>query len=70
VALTTMNDDTTAPRLALTVGPLLYYWPRETLLHFYAEVAESAADSVVLGEVVCARRRAAHARAAPRGWRH
>jgi len=52
-----MNDERdTAPRLALSVGPLLYYWPRETLLHFYAEVAESAADTVVLGEVVCARR--------------
>jgi collagenase-like PrtC family protease len=55
MALTTMND-TTAARIALSVGPLLYYWPRETLLHFYAEVAETAADSVVLGEVVCARR--------------
>jgi O2-independent ubiquinone biosynthesis protein UbiV len=55
MALTAMND-TTAPRIALSVGPLLYYWPRETLLHFYAEVAESAADSIVLGEVVCARR--------------
>ena len=52
-----MNDERdAAPRLALCVGPLLYYWPRETLLHFYAEVAESAADTVVLGEVVCARR--------------
>jgi collagenase-like PrtC family protease len=46
-----------APRpFALTVGPLLYFWPRETLLHFYAEVADSAADTVVLGEIVCARR--------------
>ncbi|MCW7540730.1 U32 family peptidase [Aquabacterium sp. A7-Y] len=41
---------------ALTVGPVLSYWPRETLLHFYAEVADSAADTVVLGEVVCSRR--------------
>jgi collagenase-like PrtC family protease len=45
-----------SPRIALTVGPLLYYWPRETLMNFYAEVAESAADTVVLGEVVCSRR--------------
>ena len=50
------HEPDTAPRLALCVGPLLYYWPRETLLHFYAEIAESAADTVVLGEVVCARR--------------
>ncbi|MCQ9372685.1 U32 family peptidase [Methyloversatilis sp. XJ19-13] len=43
-------------RIALTVGPVLYYWPRRTLLDFYAEVAESPADTVVLGEVVCSRR--------------
>ncbi|HEY9191727.1 MAG TPA: U32 family peptidase [Methyloversatilis sp.] len=43
-------------RIALTVGPVLYYWPRRTLLNFYATVAESAADTVVLGEVVCSRR--------------
>jgi collagenase-like PrtC family protease len=47
---------TADPRLALTIGPLLYYWPREALLHFYADVAESAADTVVLGEVTCSRR--------------
>ena len=47
---------TVLQRMALTVGPVLYYWPRETLLHFYAEVAESPADTVVLGEAVCSRR--------------
>ncbi|MCK6423695.1 MAG: U32 family peptidase [Burkholderiaceae bacterium] len=44
-------------RPGLTVGPVLYYWPRRQLLDFYAEVAESPADTVVIGEVVCARRR-------------
>lgn len=44
-------------RLALTVGPLLYHWPRQALMDFYAMVAESPADSVVVGEVVCSRRR-------------
>ena len=50
---------TTAPptRLALTVGPVLYHWPRQRLLDFYGEIAESAADSVVLGQTVCSRRR-------------
>ncbi|AKJ31066.1 U32 family peptidase [Caldimonas brevitalea] len=43
-------------RIALTVGPVLTYWTRTALLQFYAEVAESAADTVVLGEVVCSRR--------------
>ena len=50
-----MNPDD-APRFGLTIGPVLYYWPRETLLHFYADIAESTADTVVLGEVTCSRR--------------
>ena len=44
-------------RIALTVGPVLYHWPRQALMDFYAGIAESAADTVVLGETVCARRR-------------
>jgi collagenase-like PrtC family protease len=43
-------------RLGLTVGPVLYYWSRSELARFYAEVADSPADTVVLGEVVCSRR--------------
>lgn len=46
----------TAPRFALTVGPVLTYWPRQSMLNFYANVADSSADTVVLGEVVCSRR--------------
>ena len=42
--------------IAISVGPLLYFWPRETLLQFYADIADSPADTVVLGEVVCSRR--------------
>jgi collagenase-like PrtC family protease len=44
-------------RLALTIGPVLYHWTRDALMHFYAGVADSPADTVVLGESVCARRR-------------
>jgi collagenase-like PrtC family protease len=51
------SESTARSRLALTVAPLQYWWPRERMLAFYAEVADSAADTVVLGEVVCARRR-------------
>lgn len=43
--------------MGLTVGPVLYFWPRATLMQFYAELADSPADTVVIGEVVCARRR-------------
>ena len=42
--------------MQLTVGPLLYWWPRAALMDFYARVAEGPARTVVLGEVVCSRR--------------
>lgn len=43
------------PRLSL--GPVQYFWPRETLLDFYAQVADAPVDIVYLGETVCAKRR-------------
>ena len=48
---------TTTSHFALSVGPVLTYWPRRTLIDFYAQVAESPVCSVTLGEVVCSRRR-------------
>ncbi len=42
--------------LELTIGPLLYYWSREHIERFYADIADGPAGSVVLGEVVCSRR--------------
>lgn len=44
-------------RFALAVGPVPGYWPRAQLIGFYAEVADSPAQSVTLGEAVCSRRR-------------
>jgi len=28
----------------LSLGPVLYYWPRDTLLDFYERMAETAID--------------------------
>ncbi|WP_310385318.1 U32 family peptidase [Roseateles sp.] len=44
-------------RIKLSVGPLLYLWPRNSVTQCYADLADGPADTVVLGEVVCARRR-------------
>ena len=42
--------------MKLALGPLLYYWPRETTLAFYAALESAPVDIVYLGETVCSRR--------------
>lgn len=40
------------------LGPVLWYWPKETLTEFYDAAASSSADIIYLGESVCSKRRA------------
>ncbi|HEB95907.1 MAG TPA: U32 family peptidase [Sedimenticola thiotaurini] len=42
--------------MRLSLGPLLYYWPKEETLAFYDRIAESPVEIVYLGETVCSKR--------------
>jgi collagenase-like PrtC family protease len=43
--------------MKLSLGPILYLWPREQVLDFYKQVATWPVDIVYLGEVICSKRR-------------
>jgi collagenase-like PrtC family protease len=42
--------------MKIALGPLLYYWPRASVVSFYEAIADTPVDIVYLGETVCSRR--------------
>jgi collagenase-like PrtC family protease len=43
--------------MKISVGPILYYWPRQKVQDFYTEMVKTPAEIIYLGETVCAKRR-------------
>ena len=50
--------------MKLALGPLLYYWEKQTTEDFYQKAISSEADVIYLGETVCSKRREMR----PRDW--
>jgi len=43
--------------MKISLGPILYFWERNTIYDFYEQIARTPVDVVYLGETVCAKRR-------------
>lgn len=43
-------------RLKLSLGPVLFFWPKQQILDFYQQMAEQPLQTIYLGETVCSRR--------------
>ncbi len=43
--------------MKLSIGPITYFWERQQVLDFYRQAADSPAEIVYLGEVICSKRR-------------
>lgn len=42
--------------MRLSLGPIQYFWDRQRVLDFYQQAADSKAEIIYLGEVICSKR--------------
>ncbi|MBT3195093.1 MAG: U32 family peptidase [Candidatus Ruthia sp.] len=42
--------------MKISLGPIYYYWPKQKIIEFYNQIANSKVDIVYLGEVICSKR--------------
>jgi len=52
-----MNAAMSESDVRLSLGPIQYHWPKETMLEFYRAIESTPVEIVYLGETVCSKRR-------------
>jgi len=43
--------------MKVSLGPILFFWPKQKVFDFYERMLETAVDTIYLGETVCSKRR-------------